>query len=70
MKSLGMMLIIAGIGLIFMGLILVVLPKIGFFRLPGDILVKKDGVVIFIPIVSMLLLSLFLTLILNLFFKR
>ncbi len=70
MKSMGTFLIIGGVILIVIGLILIMFPKIGFFKLPGDILIRRDGVVIFIPIVSMIVLSLLLTLILNLFFKH
>ncbi|HOK52942.1 MAG TPA: DUF2905 family protein [Armatimonadota bacterium] len=40
------------------------------WRMPGDIYYRRDGVVIWIPIVTMIILSLILTLILNLLFRR
>ena len=41
-----------------------------FGRLPGDIDVSRDGSRVFIPITSMIVLSLLLTVIVNLFFRR
>ncbi|WP_234946701.1 DUF2905 domain-containing protein [Thermosipho atlanticus] len=46
------------------------MEKIKLFPLPGDIVIKKKGFVIFIPITSMILLSVILTIILNLIFRR
>ena len=39
-------------------------------RLPGDIYVQRRGFTLYIPIVGSILLSLLLTLLLNLFFGR
>jgi hypothetical protein len=39
-------------------------------RLPGDIYVQRPGFTLYIPVVGSLLLSLLLTLLLNLFFAR
>ena len=39
-------------------------------RLPGDIYIQRRGFTLYIPIVGSLLLSLLLTLLLNLFFAR
>lgn len=44
------------------------IPFLG--RLPGDILIKRDGFVIYIPITSMLLISAILTLIGFLFHRK
>lgn len=48
-------LLLAGIG----GLILLLqrVPGIRLFRLPGDIHIERDGLTIYIPIVTMLLIS-------------
>ncbi len=39
-------------------------------RLPGDIYIQRRGFTLYIPVVGSLLLSLLLTLLLNLFFAR
>ncbi len=59
------MLVLLGIGLVILGLWLWgKLPFLG--RLPGDIRIERDGLVIYIPLASMLLLSLVLSLLLSL----
>lgn len=74
METIGKSLIFFGILLILLGLILSGMPQLlsWFGKLPGDIHIKDDQKVIFIPITSMLLLSLILTVVLNLltFFLR
>lgn len=52
---------VAGLGLLLM--LLGRLPWVG--RLPGDIRIQRDGVSCFIPLATSLLLSLALTVILN-----
>jgi len=66
--ELGRWLIAIGFILILVGLLLTFLPRAfaWFGHLPGDIRIERDGVFIFIPITSMLVLSVLLSLILNL----
>jgi hypothetical protein len=53
--------------LLALGLLLVLLGRIpGVGRLPGDILIRRDNVTIFIPLGTMVVVSLLLTLLLNL----
>jgi uncharacterized membrane protein YidH (DUF202 family) len=59
--------------LVWVGVLLVVLGLLAwsgalnwFGRLPGDIRIERETVRVYIPIVSMLLLSVVLTLLLNL----
>lgn len=47
-------------------LVLAFIPK---FHLPGKIIVKKDNFIIIIPIISAIIISVLLTLIVNLFLK-
>lgn len=59
------MLVLFGIGLVILGLWLWgKLPFLG--RLPGDIRIERGGLVIYIPLASMLLLSLVLSLLFSL----
>ncbi|WP_322487745.1 DUF2905 domain-containing protein [Chloroflexus sp.] len=67
MTELGRWLIGAGVVLIVIGLVVLVagrLPWLG--RLPGDILIERDNLTIFIPLGTMLVVSLVLTVIANL----
>jgi hypothetical protein len=45
---------------------LLIASKLGLERLPGDIVVKRDGFTLYAPIGLMIVLSLALTIILNL----
>jgi len=65
--DLGRVLIIAGGLLVLIGVAIVLAPRIPFLgRLPGDILFQRDGVTIAIPLATSILLSLVLTVLLNL----
>jgi hypothetical protein len=50
-------LIMAGIALIAVGLLWPWLVKIPLFRLPGDIVVNKPHLKVYVPITSMVVLS-------------
>ncbi|WP_345973099.1 DUF2905 domain-containing protein [Sulfurimonas diazotrophicus] len=62
-------LIIAGIALVVVGLLLHFLPGLfGWFgRLPGDIRIENEHSRIYIPITTMVVISIVLTLLVNLF---
>lgn len=71
MESLGKMLIIFGLIIVITGVVITFAPKIPYIgRLPGDIYVEKKGMIFYFPIVTSLILSLVLTVILNLIFRR
>ncbi len=70
-EHLAKILIFCGIILVLIGLSLVLLPKIPYIgRLPGDIFIKKDKFVFYFPLATSILISLILTLILNLFLRK
>lgn len=56
----------AGAALIIIGL----LYRLGFGRLPGDINIQHKGVFFSFPIVSSIILSIILTLVINYFLNR
>ena len=62
-------LIIAGLVLVVLGVILQFAPWLlnWFGRLPGDIRISSENTRVFIPITSMILVSLLLTIVINLF---
>ena len=62
-------LIILGIVLIVVGLAWPWLSRLGFGRLPGDIVIERDNFRLYIPITSSIIVSLVLTLLFWLFRK-
>ena len=60
-------LIIAGIVLLVLGLLWPWLSKLGLGRLPGDIVIRREGFSFYFPIVTSLLLSIGLSLLIWLF---
>jgi hypothetical protein len=70
--DIGKLLIIVGTMILVAGLSLSFAPWLinWFGKLPGDIHIKNQHSSIFIPITSMIVTSLLLTLIINLFFKK
>ena len=65
--SVGSLLIVLGIGLAIVGLV-VSAGGFGWFgRLPGDIRIERETTRIYIPLASMILISIVLNLILYLF---
>jgi hypothetical protein len=69
--GLGRLLILAGIVAIAVGVVLLFLPRIPWLgRLPGDIVVQRERVTVYFPIVTSIVVSIVLTVLLNLFFRR
>jgi hypothetical protein len=68
----GKMISLIGLALVLIGLALTYAPWLvnWFGRLPGDIRIQNEKSFVFIPIVSMLIVSIILTLIVNLFFRK
>jgi len=52
------------------GLVLLVASKLGVERLPGDLVIKRDGVTIYAPIGLMVLISVVATIVLTLLGRR
>jgi hypothetical protein len=66
LEPVGRSLLLVGLLLAAMGLVLVIAPRVPFLgRLPGDIRFERDGVVVFIPLATMLLVSVVLTIVLS-----
>lgn len=65
LQQIGTTLIAIGLLLVVVGIALVVAPSIPFLgRLPGDILIKRDGFTFYFPIATSILLSALLSLLL------
>ena len=69
---LAKVLIVLGVILVAVGIAMQYAPGLisWFGRLPGDINVTRDGTRIFIPLTSMIIVSIVLTIVLSFFFRR
>ena len=63
----GRLLLVVGVLMIIVGGALMLF---GGFHLPGDITFKSGNVTVYIPIATSIILSVILTLVLNLLFRR
>lgn len=64
-------LIILGAALIALGVLLPYATKLGFFaKLPGDIKIERENFSFYFPIATCVVLSILLTLLGNLFFRK
>ncbi|MGD0854239.1 MAG: DUF2905 domain-containing protein [Dehalococcoidia bacterium] len=67
MEGLGKILLIIGAVIIVVALLMIFGQHIPFFgKLPGDIFIKKDNFSFYFPIVTFLIISIILTVIINL----
>ncbi len=70
-QEFGRILIIMGIVVTVLGALLFFGGKIpGIGRLPGDIFVQRGNFTFYFPLMTAILLSIILTVVLNLFFRR
>jgi len=71
LSGLGKFLIILGMLIIALGLLLTFLPKVPYLgKLPGDIYIKKGNFTFYFPLATSILLSLLLTILLNLILRK
>jgi len=66
----GKILVVVGIIVIIVGLIFMFGSRIGIGRLPGDIFIKKDNFSFYFPVVTSIIISIILTVLLNIFFRK
>lgn len=69
-RSLGLLIAALGAAAVVVGLLVAAGAFSWFGRLPGDIRIEGERSRIFVPIVSMLVISVVLTVLLNLFLRR
>jgi hypothetical protein len=68
--DLGRLLLVIGLVLVVVGGLAALGVKLPFGRLPGDISIQGERGAIFIPLGTMIIVSLVLTLLVNLFLRR
>jgi hypothetical protein len=70
LEGLGRTLIWVGGGLLVLGLLLLAASRVpGLGRLPGDILIRRPNLTVYVPLGAMVVASLLLTLLLNVIFR-
>jgi hypothetical protein len=69
-SDLGKLLIVGGVVLIVAGVVLQFVGRLPGGMLPGDIYIQRKGWSFSFPVVTCLVISVVLTLIVNLFFRR
>ena len=69
-SALGRLLLVVGIGVAAVGGFLALGGRLPFGRLPGDISVQGQNSGFFFPVVSCIVLSVLLTIVLNIVFRR
>jgi hypothetical protein len=68
--ELGRIIVVIGVVLVVVGGLAMLGVRLPFGRLPGDIAIEGERGGIYIPIATMLVISVVLTLIVNLFIRR
>lgn len=69
LDSFGKLMLVAGILIAAVGLLLLLLGRLGFGRLPGDIFIQRENITFYFPLATMIIISIILTLIAN-FIRR
>ena len=68
--ELGRVLVIIGVALVVVGGLAMLGVRLPFGRLPGDIAIEGERGGIYFPIVTMIVVSVILTILVNLFLRR
>jgi len=71
LEPLGRSLVVLGVVIAAIGAVLIVGPRIPYLgRLPGDLRIERDGLTIYIPLATMLLVSIIASVVLGLLNRR
>ena len=70
MQTVAKLVIGAGLMLLLVGAILLLLERLGIGSVPGDFSFKRGNLRVFVPLGTSIIVSIVLTLLLNLFLRR
>jgi hypothetical protein len=70
MAQLGKMLLFGGLALVGVGLLLILGEGLGLGRLPGDVVWKRRDTTVYFPWVTSLVVSVILTVLVNVILRR
>ncbi|MDD4202513.1 MAG: DUF2905 domain-containing protein [Candidatus Omnitrophica bacterium] len=68
--DIGKSLIVIGIVLIATGVVFILFKNMGMGHLPGDIMIKKENFAFYFPITTCVVISVVLSLVLWIFYKK
>lgn len=64
------MLLVIGALIALVGLIIIFLGRFGLGRLPGDIIIEKENFIFYFPLVTCVVISIILSFLIRVFFRR
>jgi uncharacterized membrane-anchored protein len=70
MADLGRTLLYLGLSLVVFALIVLAISRLGLPKLPGDIVIQRPGFTFAFPIATCVVISIVLTIVVNLLFHR
>lgn len=70
MGSIGKVLVTLGVALVVVGLLVWGAERLGLGKLPGDLVFKGERATVYFPLVTSIVVSIVLTVLLNLWFNR
>jgi hypothetical protein len=71
MQEIGRLIVVIGAVLVVIGVLFVFSDKIPWIgKLPGDIMIRRKNFAIYFPIATCILLSILVTLVIRIFFRR
>ncbi len=65
LQTLGKAILAIGGLLVGIGILFIVFGRLGTGRLPGDLVIQKENITIYLPLASMIVISIIITIILN-----
>ena len=71
MEQIGRMLVVLGVLVVVAGAVLLLAGRIPWLgRLPGDFVLRRGPVTVYFPLVTSIVVSILLTILVNLFWRR
>jgi hypothetical protein len=71
MEQIGRMLVVLGVLVVLVGALLLLAGRIPWLgRLPGDFVLRRGPLTVYFPLVTSIIVSIVLTILLNLFWRR
>jgi uncharacterized membrane protein YkgB len=71
MEQIGRMLVVLGVLVVVVGALVLLAGRIPWLgRLPGDFVLRRGPVTVYFPLVTSIVVSIVLTILLNLFWRR
>ena len=66
LEPVGRALVVIGLFITVLGAVMLLTPRVPWLgRLPGDLVIQRDGLTIYLPITTMIIVSLVLSVVLN-----